>query len=106
MNILTIIVVRRPTHSEKKESEATAARLKGNRCYRRKCWEKALGFYLESLRVRPYTVVTLANIAQVGLNVKRHVITVTTEALISIYYVIQHILKMIFHVETTPFQGQ
>lgn len=51
--------------SDKKDSEATAARLKGNRFYRAKRWEKALELYMTSLRARPYTVNTLANVAQV-----------------------------------------
>lgn len=52
--------------SDKKDSEATAARLKGNRFYRAKRWEKALELYMSSLRARPYTVNTLANVAQVN----------------------------------------
>lgn len=52
--------------SDKKDSEATAARLKGNRFYRAKRWEKALELYMASLRARPYTVNTLANVAQVN----------------------------------------
>ena len=49
-----------------KEAEATAARLKGNRFYRARRWDKALELYVGSLRARPYTVKTLANIAQVS----------------------------------------
>lgn len=52
--------------SEKKESEATAARLKGNRFYKAKRWVKALELYMTSLKAKPYAVNTLANIAQVG----------------------------------------
>lgn len=52
--------------SDKKDSEATAARLKGNRFYKAKRWEKALELYMASLKARPYAVNTLANVAQVG----------------------------------------
>lgn len=52
--------------SEKKDSEATTARLKGNRFYKSKRWEKALELYKTSLKARPYAVNTLANVAQVG----------------------------------------
>lgn len=52
--------------SEKKDSEATTARLKGNRFYKAKRWEKALELYMTSLKARPYAVNTLANVAQVG----------------------------------------
>lgn len=51
--------------SEKKESAATAARLKGNRFYKAKRWEKALELYMTSLKAKPYAVNTLANVAQV-----------------------------------------
>lgn len=51
--------------SDKKDSEATAARLKGNRLYKAKRWEKALELYMNSLKARPYAVNTLANVAQV-----------------------------------------
>lgn len=51
--------------SDKKDSEATAARLKGNRFYKAKRWEKALELYMTSLKARPYAVNTLANVAQV-----------------------------------------
>lgn len=53
------------TSREKKDSKATAARLKGNRFYKAKRWEKALELYMDSLRARPYIVNTLANVAQV-----------------------------------------
>lgn len=52
--------------SEKKESAATAARLKGNRFYKAKRWEQALELYMTSLKAKPYAVNTLANVAQVG----------------------------------------
>lgn len=55
---------------EKRESEAAAARLKGNRFYRGKRWEKALEFYTASLRQNPYAVATLSNIAQVRLSTR------------------------------------
>ncbi len=51
--------------SDKKDSEATAARLKGNRFYKAKRWDKALELYMNSLKARPYAVKTLANVAQV-----------------------------------------
>ena len=52
-------------YSERKDSEATAARLRGNRFYRAKRWEEALQRYMASLKARPYAVNTLANVAQV-----------------------------------------
>ena len=57
---------RRHLRSEKKESAATAARLKGNRFYKAKRWEEALELYMTSLKAKPYAVNTLANVAQVG----------------------------------------
>ncbi|CAN0262656.1 unnamed protein product, partial [Hapterophycus canaliculatus] len=57
--------------SDKKESGATAARLKGNRFYKAKHWEKALDLYMTSLKARPYAVNTLANIAQTLLKLER-----------------------------------
>lgn len=54
--------------SDKKVSAATAARLKGNRFYKGKRWEKALDLYMTSLKARPYAVNTLANIAQVRVD--------------------------------------
>lgn len=50
---------------EKKESEASTARLKGNRFYRAKQWDKARELYMTSLKRDPYEVNTLANLAQV-----------------------------------------
>ncbi|CAN0534722.1 unnamed protein product, partial [Ectocarpus sp. 12 AP-2014] len=56
---------------EKKDSEATAARLKGNRFYKAKRWEKALELYMTSLKARPYAVNTLANVAQTLIKLER-----------------------------------
>ncbi|CAN0064567.1 unnamed protein product, partial [Ectocarpus sp. 4 AP-2014] len=55
----------------KKDSEATTARLKGNRFYKAKRWEKALELYMTSLRARPYAVNTLANVAQTLIKLER-----------------------------------
>ncbi|CBN78096.1 conserved unknown protein [Ectocarpus siliculosus] len=57
--------------SEKKDSEATTARLKGNRFYKAKRWEKALELYMTSLKARPYAVNTLANVAQTLIKLER-----------------------------------
>lgn len=54
-----------PRRSDKKDSAATAARLKGNRFFKAKQWEKALELYMTSLKARPYAINTLANVAQV-----------------------------------------
>lgn len=51
--------------SEKTDFQATAARLKGNRFYKAKRWDEALGHYMTSLRARPYIANTLGNVAQV-----------------------------------------
>ncbi|CAN0135886.1 unnamed protein product, partial [Scytosiphon promiscuus] len=56
---------------DEKDSASTAARLKGNRFYKAKLWEKALDLYMTSLRARPYAVNTLANIAQTMLKLER-----------------------------------
>eukprot|EP00752_Nemacystus_decipiens_P002264 g2145.t1 len=57
--------------SEKKESAATTARLKGNRFYKAKRWERALEMYMTSLKAKPYAVNTLANVAQTFIKLER-----------------------------------
>ncbi|CAM9482196.1 unnamed protein product, partial [Choristocarpus tenellus] len=49
---------------EKRESAATADRLKGNRMFKARRWSDALELYMKSLRSLPYRVQTLTNIAQ------------------------------------------
>ena len=51
---------------KKKETSADVARLKGNRHFQRKEYDLALGNYMEALKLLPYDVKTLTNIAQVG----------------------------------------
>lgn len=50
---------------KKKQDSADIARLKGNRLFKKKDFESALNQYMESLKVLPYDVRTLINIAQV-----------------------------------------
>jgi tetratricopeptide (TPR) repeat protein len=52
---------------KKKETSADVARLKGNRYYQRKDFEPALTHYMEALKLCPYDVKTLTNIAQVHI---------------------------------------
>lgn len=51
--------------TKKKQDSAEVARLKGNRSFKKKEFEEALGFYMEALKVLPYDAKTLTNIAQV-----------------------------------------
>lgn len=55
---------------QKKKDTAETYRLKGNKFYKRKEYESALQNYLESLKVLPYDVRTLINIAQVHIATK------------------------------------
>lgn len=50
---------------KKKETSADALRLRGNRHFQRKEFELALNCYMEALKLLPYDVKTLTNIAQV-----------------------------------------
>lgn len=50
---------------KKKDDSASSLRLKGNRWFKAKQWDKALVCYMDSLKVAPFKVETLTNVAQV-----------------------------------------
>ncbi len=49
----------------KKRESADSARLKGNNYFKKKLYDDALSYYIESLKLSPYDVKTLTNMAQV-----------------------------------------
>lgn len=51
--------------SEKKQGSADISRLKGNRYFKAKQFDRALEMYMEALKEVPFDVKTLTNIAQV-----------------------------------------
>lgn len=51
---------------KKKEETSDALRLKGNRYFKARQYEKALSCYMDSLKTSPWKVETLTNIAQVS----------------------------------------
>ena len=55
---------------KKKAETAESARLKGNNLFKKKMLEEALNMYIESLKLLPYDVKTLTNIAQVHIQRK------------------------------------
>lgn len=61
--------------SKKKEKEVESSnifRLKGNRFFKQKDYNTALTFYTDALKVRPYEINTLMNIAQVKIKLNDH----------------------------------
>ena len=52
--------------TEKKQGSADIARLKGNRCFQAKAFDKALVHYMEALKESPFDAKTVNNIAQVS----------------------------------------
>ena len=54
----------------KKQESADVSRLKGNRFYKQKDYETALTYYTDSLKVLPYNISTLMNIAQVKIKLE------------------------------------
>lgn len=50
---------------EKKRESADICRLKGNRYFKNKNYDRALEYYMDALKDCPYEVKTLTNIAQV-----------------------------------------
>lgn len=55
----------RDAANKKKQDSADISRLKGNRYFKKKDFNNALEHYMEALKVMPYDVKTLTNIAQV-----------------------------------------
>lgn len=55
----------REKNLKKKAESSDISRLKGNRYYKAKQYEKALEYYMEALKDSPYDTKTLTNIAQV-----------------------------------------
>jgi tetratricopeptide (TPR) repeat protein len=53
--------------TEKKKDSANIARLKGNRYFKAKSFDKALECYMDSLKELPFDAKTTNNIAQVFL---------------------------------------
>ena len=58
----------RKKKTEKKQESSDISRLKGNRYFKARAYEKALEFYMEALRDSPFDAKTVNNIAQVGYN--------------------------------------
>lgn len=52
--------------TEKKQESADISRLKGNRYFKAKAYDKALELYMEALKDCPFDAKTLNNIAQVS----------------------------------------
>jgi tetratricopeptide (TPR) repeat protein len=57
---------------ESKKEEANSSRLKGNKFFKRKEYPVALEHYMDSLKLQPYEVKTLTNIAQVYIQTKEY----------------------------------
>ena len=55
-----------------KRESAVSARLKGNNYFKKKLYEDALSYYVESLKLAPYDVKTLTNLAQVYIQKKEY----------------------------------
>lgn len=51
---------------QRKEENADVLRLKGNRFFKAKQFDRALQYYMDSLKASQFRVETLTNIAQVG----------------------------------------
>jgi len=58
--------------SKKKQDTADVNRIKGNKLYQKKQYQDALNYYMESLKVLPFEVKTLTNIAQVYIKLKSY----------------------------------
>lgn len=57
---------------EKKKEDANSSRLKGNKFFKRKEYPVALEHYMAALKLQPYEVKTLTNIAQVYIQTKEY----------------------------------
>lgn len=57
---------------QKKQESADIARLRGNRFFKAKQFDRALDEYMEALKVLPYEIKTLTNIAQVHIKLKQY----------------------------------
>lgn len=58
--------------TEKKQDSADISRLKGNRYFKAKAYDKALEFYMEALKESPFDAKTVNNIAQVYIKMKAY----------------------------------
>jgi len=58
--------------SKKKQDSAEVSRLKGNKSFQKKQYQEALDYYMESLKILPFEVKTLTNIAQVYIKLKSY----------------------------------
>lgn len=56
---------KRKKATEKKQESADISRLKGNRYFKARAYDKALEFYMEALKDCPFDAKTVNNIAQV-----------------------------------------
>jgi tetratricopeptide (TPR) repeat protein len=65
--------------TEKKQESADISRLKGNRYFKAKSYEKALELYMEALRECPFDAKTVNNVAQVSSVVRCIVATALTQ---------------------------
>jgi hypothetical protein len=60
----------RKKNTAKKQESADILRIKGNNCFKAKKFERSLELYMDALKVTPYDVKILINIAQASIKLK------------------------------------